>query len=707
MSETRENPELELARELVEKTSANIFLTGRAGTGKTTFLRQLREESAKRIVVVAPTGIAAINAGGVTIHSFFQLDFGPFIPGAIRNSKGKAYRFSEAKKELIRAIDLLVIDEISMVRSDLLDNIDSTLRRFRDPSLPFGGVQLLMIGDLLQLPPVVTDADEELLGKFYDSPYFFDSLALKKSGYITIELQHVYRQTDKHFIDLLNHIRDNTADRRVLDELNTRHIADFSTEGRSEKYIRLVTHNQQARRINDIQMDLLEEPEFRYAAKVSGKFPESSYPADAELRLRKGAQVMFVKNDSSGDRRYYNGSLGEISELDEEKIKVRLFDSGETVAVEPDTWENSRFDLNEESGEIQEIKEGDFKQYPLRPAWAITIHKSQGLTFPHAVINAASVFAHGQTYVALSRCKSLEGMVLDRPLSPQSIITDKRVSDFLKLQASRRPTATDREAMEKAYRRQLIGELMDFMPIYNGFMELSRTVETAYSKLFTSVVEGFKGELERIRTEIRDVAIRFGNVADRLTEEGSEESLKKLAEKIAGGGGYFSEKLVRTLETVREMPLQSDNKETIKKLKREREQLLETILTKKRLMEHFSTTGFSPEEYLRRKGEAAQEAENECRMNAKTSVRKKTPVPSEVENPEIYEALREWRHRESVRIGKPAFTILSNKALVALSNRRPMTDVELRGVYGIGEMTRRLWGKGILEVMSRFGDSQT
>ena len=372
------NTELEIARQLVEKTGCNVFLTGKAGTGKTTFLRELRERSAKRMIVLAPTGIAAINAGGVTIHSFFQLPLSPYIPGATFSGREqKRYQFGKVKRNIIKTLDLLVIDEISMVRADLLDAVDAVMRRYRVHHQPFGGVQLLLIGDLHQLAPVVKDDEWEMMKQYYDTPYFFSSRALMSAQYQSIELKHVYRQQDSTFLELLNKIRENRADDVTLEALNRRFIAGF-TPPRGSDYIRLTTHNYQAQRINDRELELLPGKAFSYRAEVEGTFPESSYPADEALTLKEGAQVMFIKNDT--DKRYYNGMIGEVAYTGRDSIKVKSKDTGETIELEPAEWANAKYTLNSKTKEIEETVEGVFRQYPLRLAWAITIHKSQGLT---------------------------------------------------------------------------------------------------------------------------------------------------------------------------------------------------------------------------------------------------------------------------------------------------------------------------------------
>ena len=331
-----ENIELRRAWDFVENTGTSVFITGKAGTGKTTFLKTLKEHSSKRMVVVAPTGVAAINAGGVTIHSFFQLPLSPYVPNTSYKSK---YDFSQEKRNIINTLDLLVIDEISMVRSDLLDAIDNVLRRFRQHDLPFGGVQLLMIGDLQQLAPVVTEQDAQLLNSFYDTPFFFGSKALSMIHYVTIELKHVYRQTDFHFISLLNAIRDGNVRDEVISELNQRYIKDFHPEP-DEGYIRLTTHNSIAQKYNDKELSEIKQPVRNFDATIEGNFPEYSYPTDVTLSLKVGAQVMFIKNDSSLNRQFYNGKIGHVVGFEDEEIIVRCPDEDFDIKVSQMIWEN-------------------------------------------------------------------------------------------------------------------------------------------------------------------------------------------------------------------------------------------------------------------------------------------------------------------------------------------------------------------------------
>ena len=491
------NEESILAWNIIEKTSANLFLTGKAGTGKTTFLKRLKELSPKRMIVLAPTGIAAINAGGMTIHSFFQLPFSPYVPGTTFGSgEQKRYQFSKLKRNIIRSIDLLVIDEISMVRSDLLDAVDSVLRQYRKRhDLPFGGVQLLMIGDLQQLAPVVTPQEEHLLGQHYDTPFFFSSNALKQVGYLTIELKKVYRQQDEQFISLLNQIRENKASEATLQALNQRYIPNF-VPPKEGNYIRLTTHNAPAQYINEQQLAALPAQSFSFTADIEGDFPETSYPADFKLTLKLGAQVMFIKNDPQ--HRFYNGMIGEVigvrTDEDGSKITVRSKDSGEEFDLEKMEWTNAKYTLNEKTKEIEETVEGKFMQYPLRLAWAITIHKSQGLTFEHAIIDASHSFTHGQTYVALSRCKTLEGMVLSQPLSRGAIISSQTVDAFTSQLAA--PSQEQISSLELQYIIYCISELFDFY-----------SIRASYEHLMRCLVEFFNGKYPRVVSEYQKLQV--------------------------------------------------------------------------------------------------------------------------------------------------------------------------------------------------------
>ena len=422
----RGNFELDVARFIVEKTDMSLFLTGKAGTGKTTFLREVVRYTKKKCIVLAPTGIAAVNAGAMTIHSFFQFGLGPFVQGVIEPKSD--FRINKSKLELIRHLQLLIIDEVSMVRADLMDHIDVELRRIRRNSKPFGGVQLLMIGDLQQFPPIAHGGEDELLRQYYKTLYFFSSAALKSMKYSCIELKNVYRQTDGHFIDILNHARDCTLTCQDISDLNASYIPGFSPKP-EDGYIRLMTHNRQVDYVNETELEKLDSKPYTFVAAVTGTFPEESYPTADSLTLKKGAQVMFIKNDP--ERRFINGTLGEVKSIDKNSIAVRLAESGTIIDVEPMEWQNIRYQFDEESKEISSKQIGRFKQYPLKAAWAITVHKSQGLTFDKAIIDVHAAFSPGQAYVALSRCRTLDGLVLSSPVSASVFMRDNAVDAYM------------------------------------------------------------------------------------------------------------------------------------------------------------------------------------------------------------------------------------------------------------------------------------
>lgn len=420
-----------LAADMVRNTSQSVFLTGKAGTGKTTFLHYIRKNVDKNVIVAAPTGVASINAGGVTLHSLLQLPFEPFIP----NFEGKKkldfhFKLRKSKIEMLRELELLIIDEVSMLRADMLDAIDYMLKRYRNNQQPFGGVQILFIGDMFQLPPVVQQHEWEQLKHYYPSPFFFHAQALQDNMPLYIELKTIYRQSDPVFIDILNRIRNSCTTSADLQILNKRYNPSFKlTE--ENRYIVLCTHNYKADKINSEQLANLNTKGVSFSGKITGDFADNSLPTDFKLVLKVGAQVMFVKNDAGEKRRYYNGKLAVVSFLTDKKIIVR-FENGHEMELEEETWRNVRYSLNEDSGDIQEEELGAFTQYPIRLAWAITIHKSQGLTFDRVVIDAGQAFAAGQVYVALSRCTSLEGIILFSHITEDSIRTDKSAIDFAK-----------------------------------------------------------------------------------------------------------------------------------------------------------------------------------------------------------------------------------------------------------------------------------
>ena len=477
---TFENQKLNFVEELVLHTDAHIFLTGKAGTGKTTFLKSLPLKTHKRMIVVAPTGVAAINAGGQTIHSFFQLPFGPQLPDGVQDTrKGREtpsmqfQRMKSAKLKIMRTLDLLIIDEVSMVRADVLDAMDAVLRRARRSSRPFGGVQVLMIGDVHQLAPVAKPDDWELLSPYYKTVYFFGSHVLQKTNYLCVELDHIYRQHDRDFITLLNKVRDNRMDEECLRLLNSRYIPDFKP---ADGYITLTTHNYQADEINESRLRELKTKSLRFEAVVTGNFPQSMYPTKADLELKIGAQVMFVKNDPNPEKAYYNGKIGQLTGYYDEDGEVEVTCGDDVIRVPKVKWPNLEYTLNEETKQIEEKEIGGFTQIPLRLAWAVTIHKSQGLTFDKLVVDAQQAFAHGQIYVALSRCTSLEGLVLKTRLSSNALIGDGVVDYFVEQMPEKEPSQEKVDGLRREYELTTMLELIDFQGIYRVTGRLAKVV---------------------------------------------------------------------------------------------------------------------------------------------------------------------------------------------------------------------------------------
>lgn len=427
------NAHFELAATYVNQTSRHLFLTGKAGTGKTTFLRYIQAHTPKNTAVVAPTGVAAIHAGGMTIHAMFQLPFAPFIPMSGlggRHPMLAHFKLHQKKRKLIEALDLLIIDEVSMVRSDVLDAIDTVLRHVRrKPFEPFGGVQMLYIGDLFQLPPVMPDDQWQLLSEHYDSPFFFDARVMQQAFPLCIELKKIYRQKDPVFIDLLNKIRHNTVNQYDLATLNKLYDATPRKQPEGQKAIVLSTHNYKADSINQLELDQLPGDAWYFEGNLEGDFSNSALPADKVLTLKEGAQVMFLKNDIS-EKRYYNGKLGKVEVIDDNEIIISFPGEDKEISLEREVWRNVRYSYNDDTGKIEEEEIGRFIQYPIRLAWAVTIHKSQGLTFHDVVIDAGKAFAPGQVYVALSRCTSMEGITLCSRIHASHIMTDERVLAF-------------------------------------------------------------------------------------------------------------------------------------------------------------------------------------------------------------------------------------------------------------------------------------
>lgn len=545
-----------------------------------------------------------------------------------------------------------------MVRSDLLDAVDNVMRRYRQHDLPFGGVQLLMIGDLQQLAPVVTAADEALLRDHYATPYFFSSTALQQSGYLTVELKKVFRQQDDRFIALLNQIRENKATDETLRQLNARFIPGFVPEQNSD-YIQLTTHNYQADSINEDRLRALDTPQKSYKAEVDGNFPASSYPADDVLLLKRGAQVMFIKN--APDHSFYNGMLGEVTDTFGDKIAVRSKDTGETIELEPMEWTNAKYTLNDQTKEIEETVEGTFKQYPLRLAWAITIHKSQGLTFSHAIIDASRSFSHGQTYVALSRCKSLEGMVLSAPLSRSAIISDATVDAFS--QQMQTPTPELLSQLERACIVQTIDELFSFHSIEESLRFFLRTLTEFFYHRSPKVVDAYRAAASNF-AELHDIANKFHAQYTRMLDELGDATAPALQDRIHKGAAYFLTK-AQKLSFLTKMELAATDNRVAKKQVDERlGELRQLVELKVSLLTYEQTATFTVTDYMKRKarfllGQNEPENASKRERKKKEKAQKEPKVPTREVSFNLFKAGKSINEIAKERDLKP-WTIFSH-----------------------------------------------
>lgn len=705
----KDNTQIKLAYEFVQYTNKNIFLTGKAGTGKTTFLNNLKLHTHKRMIVTAPTGVAAINAGGVTIHSFFQLPFSPFVPEeAVQNpsinidynrtSSSQIFKLRKNKIKIIKSLDLLVIDEISMVRADLLDAIDSVLRRYRNNDKPFGGVQLLMIGDLHQLSPVIKEEEWGLVRDYYKTVYFFSSNALKKTDFITIELKKIYRQEDEQFIQILGEVRDNKLSKQSLDILNSRYDKDFDPD-EGEGYITLTTHNATALEINNRKHEKLKAKIYKFKAVIKGDFPEFIFPTLEILELKPGAQVMFIKNDSAQEKLYYNGKIGKITKIYDDIIFVKCAGDKNEIAVTPEIWENIKYKFDEKTKNIDEEVAGSFEQYPLKLAWAITVHKSQGLTFDKAVIDINSAFAFGQVYVALSRCRSLQGMVLLSKFSAYNIKTDNTIEGFTEESRQNQPDNQALSLSKKEFQQKLILELFDFTDIRKTFFYIRKIVKENIGSFDIATLEKLEEVKNNSAEQIFKISERFENQLTKFFQNNTEpQDDPIIQERIIKACGYFIDKLEEIYyETFRQLNFDPDNKELNNSISDAVEKFELLLVTKTNCLNQ-AKDGFDTIKHI--KSIADSELDFKPKFNRQTpSI--KVYEPSEGIK-DLFKILNAWRKSVAEDESVPVFMVLPQKSLKELVEFLPATTKQLANISGFGKVKLNKYGSDILDIINDF-----
>lgn len=693
MATVDRNEIFDLAYRFITETQESIFLTGKAGTGKTTFLKYLREHSSKNMIVAAPTGVAAINAGGVTLHSLFQLPLHPFLP--TENNKQELLsriRYQKQRIQLLRKMELLVIDEISMVRCDVLDAVDAILRSVRrNHHAPFGGVQILFIGDLFQLPPVAKrDEWDNLLGNYYSSPFFFDSKAVKEQTPLLIELTKIYRQKEQSFVDLLNKVRNNYMDKDDFDELNGRYIPDFHPSA-DEKYITLTSHNAQADNINQVKLQKLNTPSFTYKAKIEGDFPENIFPAEQELVLKEGTQVMFIKNDAA-EKKYFNGKIGMVSRLEKDKVTVNC--DGQDIIVTEETWENVKYTLNRSDEKLEQQVQGRFFQYPLRLAWAITIHKSQGLTFDKVMIDAASSFSSGQVYVALSRCTSLEGIVLLSKIPSTAVHSNQQVVEAHTSLVPKGSLAERFQGARQVFTIQLLSEIFLLEEIETALRFLQYSTDKNKEKLNADATEWiaqFYGEI----TKLKQTGEKFiGKCQEMMSAIAVIENNEPLQKRIQAAAGYFLPLLEELKKQLQQHPLVTEHKETATPVD---ENLLEALsaFVKAIYFIQYCKEPFTVAGYLKHKlNLGIPRAHISC-----YAANKKQITSADVVNAELFYALKNWRDRICTEQDLPIYMLANNNSLKEICTYLPQTNQHLQKLSGFGKAKADKYGDDILAMV--------
>ena len=577
-----------LTADFINTTDRHVFLTGKAGTGKTTFLKHIVQHTHKKTIVAAPTGIAAINAQGVTLHSLLQLPFGAFIPERVvppdvNTQFTTLYnlfsnlRFNSSKRQLIREMELLIIDEVSMLRADLLDCIDHMLRYLRKrKDVPFGGAQILFIGDLLQLPPVVKDDEWNILKSYYNSSYFFEAKALSAASLIHVELEKIYRQSDDQFIAILNRFRENKQTREDIEFLNQYYKPEMN-EAEADGYIHLTTHNRKADNINSERLRALDSKSYSFHAEIVNDFPENSYPIPEELVLKEGAQVMFIKNDPSGEGQFFNGKIGHVSHLSSGTIKVK-FSNGEEVDVPQYTWENKRYSLNKDTNEIDEKVLGSFTHFPLKLAWAVTVHKSQGLTFEKAILDLSGAFTQGQVYVALSRLTSLDGLVLSSKIPTDGFDISSSMREFSAAKPSLDELSSRLSQDRNKYLFQLISQHFDFQEVVRSFRSHISSFDKQENRSLKQQFLEWTNQLTDPIFPLEKVGKSFQSQAYSIIHQ--EQDIQQLSERVKKAKDYFTPILMTAYDAIKEHDKNLKDKTRLKTYRKELKELSELLFNK-------------------------------------------------------------------------------------------------------------------------------
>ena len=701
MSELKHTEAFDLAFRFVTETNLNIFLTGKAGTGKTTFLKYLRQHSFKKMVVAAPTGVVAINAGGVTLHSLFQLPFAPFVPskdssdGINSHSLLSQIRYNKEKLNLFRNLELLVIDETSMVASHTVDAIDAILRSVRRRSqLPFGGVQVLFIGDLHQLPPVVKNHEWDFLKNYYPSIFFFDSIVLREHVPVMVELKEIFRQQDNTFIDVLNGIRNNNLSQANFELLNSRLKRNF-VPADDEGYITLTTHNNQADTINKKKLDTLKERPKIYEAKIYRDFPEHIFPAESELELKVGAQVMFLKNDVE-DKKYYNGKIGTVTSLTDNGIKVRCKGEHYDIDVKKYEWKNTNYSLNPDTREIVENELGSFEQYPLRLAWAITIHKSQGLTFDKLVIDAENAFANGQVYVALSRCTTLEGLVLTSSVNQSFLGAHQSLKEW---QGKNQDDKILPQKFNEAREKYILHELQNIFAFYRWYYELKDFHEelTEHQEELPSSTTAWFKDLIEIQEKLQGVADKFKEQITALSNNNpNAEGNEALQKRIKDAANYFSAEIQKWKEKFYKHPLSTDKKKVARDIDAS---LTEVAFILHEILHRINhcKDRFNLNEYLK-VGKKVETAADKIQSSYAQNQEQEVAVDG-TSNEELYSRLAGLRKQIVGKTNLPLYMVFSSQAIQNICTYLPQNKEALIKIKGFGKVKVAQYGDEVIQLV--------